>query len=277
MRICPAHTVISIEGKPGDCFDWTGYNPNIEVVPFGQADFIWYATIGDGDSICRNLKALEQFGKPLISVVLSALDYRPCLSPENRLRHFSSAIDDWPMSVPCFYCRRSTVPTVIRPLLASFCGSFSTNPNRRLLLKVAAKDIIIDRYEWWQKSEAEHDKARPRYDYLLFASRFTLCPRGLAARSTMRLPDAILAGSLPVLIDDWSRPFDNDLAFAVRTSFKELPKAIDFIRAMPESEYRERLADMERFAQNYLLADLKAGCNGTLGYTELIRKKVESL
>ena len=49
-------------------------------------------------------------------------------------------------------------------------------------------------------------------------STFALCPRGNGP-SSMRLMESMLLGAIPVMLDDWTTPFDDTMAdFAVRWS-----------------------------------------------------------
>ena len=53
----------------------------------------------------------------------------------------------------------------------------------------------------------------------MFNSTFVLCPRGNGP-SSIRVLEAMAAGAIPILIDDYTTPFEDKLCdFAVRWSF----------------------------------------------------------
>jgi hypothetical protein len=274
MKIVLSESVMELKHK--ESLGFPGTNPNIQIVSPEDADFIWYACLGDGDALRSDLRELDMQDKPVISVVLGDHDYRNCLSGSNLYRHFSCAIDDWLRCVPCIYraVRRTERP---KDILASFIGSFSTHPSRPELLKLAGEDVVVEQREWWGTGQTESSPNRVRYDEVMERSRFTLCPRGFGPTS-MRLPDAILCGSIPIMIDDKTRPFGQDLGgFALWSGMKapDISYALGVARDMSDEEYNRRRELMLQFAEKYLLRDLNSGCTGTLGYTEWIREMVE--
>jgi len=53
----------------------------------------------------------------------------------------------------------------------------------------------------------------------MFNSTFVLCPKGNGP-SSIRVLEAMAAGAIPILIDDYTLPFEDTLCdFAVRWSF----------------------------------------------------------
>ena len=63
---------------------------------------------------------------------------------------------------------------------------------------------------------------------LLTTSVFALCPRGNGP-SSIRFVEAIASGAIPVLIGDWTTPFDEDLCgFVVRWSTRS-PARLDLL------------------------------------------------
>ena len=94
----------------------------------------------------------------------------------------------------------------------------------------------------------------------------------------MRLTEAIMCGSIPIMIDDKTRLFGQDLGeFALWSGMntQDIAFALETARNMPYDEYRRRLKLMLEFRKKYLLRDREAGCEGTLGFTEYIREMVE--
>ena len=272
MKICPADRVVTL--CHNEFIGFPGTNPNIQIVEPSEADFIWYACLGDGEELRLDLMQLNVLSKPLISVVLGDHDYRDCLSPENRKRHFSCAIDDWPRCVPCIYKaeRHESKP---KDIFASFVGSFSTHPRRPELMRLSCDDVIVEHREWWNTGQGEQSANRARYNDVIDRSKFVLCPRGYGPTS-MRMADAILRGAIPLTVDDHTNWFGefNSFNFAIRGSFDNLEDILEAARNMSAEEYDCRLRSMNEFRDEYLLGDLHFGCRGTLGYTEWIRRMV---
>ena len=275
MKLCLASDLIQIAHKSGDVLGFPGRNPKIAIVPPQEADYAWYAAIGDGEGIRNDLRALDKLKLPLISVCLGDWEYRDCLTGCNVQRHFSCAIESGPNSVPCYFGERRPANTNNgRPILASFRGSFNTHKNRTLLKAWNAEDCVIEECDWWHLKEQEFAPARQRYDWLMQHSKFTLCPRGYG-KSSMRLVEAITNHSIPITLDDWIEPFGCSLGFGIRIHWLELGYAMRYIRSMSDGEYRKRLESMDQWAERYLWMDINAGCEGTIHITEWIRQTVE--
>jgi len=274
VNIVPAHNVFAM--KQSEYMGFPGRNPNIRVMSsLDEADYIWYCCCGDGGDVVNDLAALNRIDKPLISVTLGDEDYSKCLSPANLTRHFTPATTDWQRCVPYHCATRGDIPyNAFRPILASFRGSFSTYGPRKMLLNIRAEDIIIECQEWWGLTEVEKWPHALRFEHLMLNSRFMLCPKG-AGKSSMRVVQTMFYGSLPVLIDDVSRPYNNSMDFVVRASFKDLAGLVKVLRRMTPEEYAQRIQGMQRFVEDYLKRDERAGCVGTLGHSEYIRSMIE--
>ena len=89
----------------------------------------------------------------------------------------------------------------------------------------------------------------PAGDYvpLMSRSHFTLCPAGFG-RWSFRLVQAVLTGSIPVLLaDGYVLPFATRIpwdSFLVRVPERDVAAVPDMLRAMPEDERRARAAAM---------------------------------
>lgn len=97
-------------------------------------------------------------------------------------------------------------------------------------------------------SEAGHAYgALGDYVPLMSRSRFTLCPAGFG-RWSFRLVQAVLAGSVPVLLaDGYVLPFAQRIpwdSFLVRVPERDVASVPDMLRAMPEDERRARVEAM---------------------------------
>ncbi len=87
-----------------------------------------------------------------------------------------------------------------RTLLTSFMGSFETHWSRQVLAQHTSSSIsVIDSGKWYY--ETPDDDRKNTYTDLLATSKFALCPRGTGP-STIRIWEAMAAGSIPVIISD---------------------------------------------------------------------------
>lgn len=277
MKICLADTVMKLEHN--GYIGFRGTNPNIKILPLDESDYVWYACWGDGDTVCKDLFKLSAIahdaGKKFISVTLGDHPYATCLRTWDMPYHFSTATRCWDHCVP-YACDNADFPDDgDRPILASFRGSLSTNPNRNKLLAVAGKDIVIEPQEWWGLTDEQKTPHYQRHFFLMDHSKFTFCPSGYGL-STTRLHEAMLHHSVPIMVGDNVRLFGQPLDFALQCGFHDLKAAVSFLRQMDDREYHQRLRDMEEYRSEYLLRDIRAGCKGTLGFTEWIREKVEA-
>jgi hypothetical protein len=241
------------------------------------ADFVWYCACGDGHDLSEDLKRAQDTAMPTITITLGDADYTNCIQERNRRHHFSTHSPDWDRCVPYLYEFEPPKNLTETKYLACFVGSFKTNPGRQCLKALDIHDAAIIETDWWH-SEGQHKELRARYNEMLDKSQFALCPRGIG-RSSMRLVDAILRSAIPIMIDDQTKLFGQDLGqFALWSGMKteDIAYALKVAKDMSTSEYGVRLDRMVHFTNDYLLVDYHSGCQGTLGYTEYIRKYVEA-
>jgi len=83
-------------------------------------------------------------------------------------------------------------------------------------------------------------------------------------------------GAIPVRFDDWTKPFGQRLDFSPRFNLDtdNMNDIISFCRNMSANEINERRKAMRDFVENYLVIDVRNKCEGTMGYSEYIRKLV---
>lgn len=282
MNITPAHSVINVTHT--EYLGFTGTHPGVKITELTEADFIWYSCMGDTDCIRVDLneasKVAKASGKPLLSIIMSDENYEESLAEEFRVFCFSHSSkrpghhlpygnDPWTL-----YC---DLHRSVRTLLASFQGAFYTYQPRLHLKSLESEDVFIKETDWWRSSASEKKVINAEYCELMRRSKFTLCPRGNGL-SSIRLTESIYAGSIPVLLDDLTKPYGQALDFAVHASLSDdLNALMDQLRKMPDSEYFKRLHVMETFKQEFLMLDRHVGCVGTNGNTEYIRRMVEQI
>lgn len=277
MKIIPADKLFTPRHK--DYLGWMGTNPNIQVVDTVlNYPYVWYCACGDGDDLRSDLKKFEGWDSTVISVTLGDADYSGCLSESNRRFHFSTASPVPERCVPYLYqWSDPRKPPYRHKYLAGFQGSFQTNPERAILRKLHSDDVRIVETDWWHSVTSHQDLLRS-YRQHLADCKFTLCPRGIGP-SSMRLVEAMLAGSIPIMIDDKTHLFNQDpgeFCLWSGLAHEDIKHALDFARKMPPHDLECRQEKMWQFVKMFLLRDSGAGCEGTLGYTEWIREYVEA-
>lgn len=259
---------------------WLGTNPNIEIVDLPEkADFIWLCQWGDGQAIRNDMEACRKLGKCIFNITGDE-----CYVPGEDDGHFYFVTHLNPNS----RCHQTQVPysyhasidwrkanlnrTGTKELLANFQGSFDTNHDRRKLKSLENKHIFIKDCDGWKAAQSGNWEVIREHDELLFRSYFTLCPRGIG-KTSIRVVEAIFRESIPVLIDDDTKLFGCPMIFALNSSYDNLHLLYDrMLRIIDEPrEWESRREKMHEFKSLYLLADEAAGCEGTIGYSELIR------
>eukprot|EP00040_Diaphanoeca_grandis_P036543 m.233310 g.233310 ORF g.233310 m.233310 type:complete len:553 (-) comp33640_c3_seq1:146-1804(-) len=152
-----------------------------------------------------------------------------------------------------------------RSLLASFQGSMGTHESRTELLSIVAPDIVVKAVDWWGLTLANKSDSPKNWTLyrepmivegrmLMSDSVFALCPRGNGP-SSIRFVEAIMAGAIPVLLDDFTTPFDDTLCeFAVRwTMSKPLDLLVRLLRriARDPEQLQQRRNKMWDFVQHH--------------------------
>ena len=138
-----------------------------------------------------------------------------------------------------------------RELLYCFSGVISYPELAESHIRGGALRPLVGRgRDYFVGSPAEAEAAYgPAGDYvpLMSRSRFTLCPAGYG-RWSFRLVQAVLTGSLPVLLaDGYELPFAKRIpwdSFLVRVAERDVAAVPDMLRAMPDEEYRRRVEAM---------------------------------
>lgn len=276
MKIIPFHFITKPQNSGyRDCEALLRSHPKIEVVAnLEDADFVFYWSWGDDLKIMLDLMQMTLHGKPWLSDITGDHGWIPVngtgLSFTTHPRPEANCFQ-----VPYSYRRFSdgkNLPNTDtkRDLLASFQGSFNTNPKRRELLKFQSPDIIIREQDGWNHP----DSARiiKEHDDLMLRSKFTFCPVGIGL-SSIRVIEAIFHGSIPILIGDISEPFGEKMDFALKCHPDSVSIAIEIIRSCSEPEYRHCLTLMGDFKNKFLLRDAHKGIHNELGYLDFIYEK----
>ena len=282
MKIVEAHNFPGV--RFGGYTPYAGSNPNIQIIGADEADYVWYCSWGDSEELKQDLQrvaaAAREKGKRLISVIRSDWIYYDLFCADDELRHFAPSARDFTRQIPYHSTYRDpSAKERNRTVLVSFRGSLNTYGPRQLLPALASPQVVIERFEYWEAPVQEKDRSYAPYCELMRQSRFTLCPRG-NGKSSQRLYDAMRFYSIPVMIDDETRMFGQPMDFAIRASFSQLPDVIDRLQAMPDSEYQQRFEALDKFSEEFLEMDFKAGCETVhtgCQCTEYIRKTVESI
>jgi hypothetical protein len=267
-------------------------NPNFaEVDKIQQADFVWYNAWGDGDTIVDDISnSMSTIPLPMIAVLTGDQCYTPFFSPFHS-RFFSTVLNprlaDGQFQVPYSYHssldwyeaigmqEHSRVFFERRRFLAGFQGSFETNPARATLKAMERADIVVVDCDGHHATQAGETRQNAEHHQLLLESDFALCPRGIG-KSSIRLVEAIFRGAVPVMIDDHSLLFGDDMEWAVRwPDFADLNELEAKLRQLKDNGCLEdRRSEMYQWLNKRLLVDYHSGIHNNIGFTEWIYSKL---
>ena len=274
LKICLASALF----KPANpsYLGFPGTNPNVKFVDnIDEADFTLYMCQSDGQAVIDDIQKLCSYPKTAIILTSSDHDYLKYCGA-NTL-YFSPTRTNSRFCVPYVYDLKPEWEKAWegeRPITLSFRGSIRTYEPRaqivdlfNLLKTMGNNNCVFEDFHIWSNDNKNVSFAQRRYADLLKHSKFVLCPRGNGG-SSMRLQEAIIAGAIPILVNDELTPFGLTL---------DLPRA-DFGATLYStvSQYlylnqeivaacRNKLMD---YVSKRLAIDLNRGCVGTIGYSE---------
>jgi hypothetical protein len=168
---------------------------------------------------------------------VSAPGLRTCSYGWNARKYGPTCFPDWK-------------PFAERRILASFVGSPRTHSVRNILFDAAITnrpDVVIKDVEWWATMSLSdgHERRMPLEAYFaetLFNTKFAFCPRGNGP-STKRRWEAAYCGAIPILIDDFTKPFGVEmplLEFVTQSTKSVHENAVDLlaltVKAIPEGK-----------------------------------------
>jgi hypothetical protein len=136
-------------------------------------------------------------------------------------------------------CLERWKPFAERRILASFVGSRATHSVRDFLFDdaiVNRPDVVVEDVDWWSTiglSEGNDRRTRleAHFEETLFDSKFAFCPRGNGPSSKRRW-EAAYCGAIPILIDDFTKPFGIEmplLEFVTRSGKSVWENAMDLL------------------------------------------------
>ncbi len=259
------HTPIHHFGYKG----FVGHNPNIEIVQtLHDADFVWYHTVGDSHEVNEDLGRISNLNKRVIAIITG--DKAPDFVPYGYIFGTNCGFN-----VPYEYDR--FIPYYLqgtydlrRTQRISFRGHRQTWKNRH---RMQVPGIQLTWIDWWKTDPSRRPQLMEGYVTELKNSVFSLCPRGNGP-SSMRLFESMLLGAIPVRLDDWTKPFGQELDFSPRFDLDtvNMNDIVKYLQNMTESEIKQRVEAMRDFVEKYLVIDARRGCEGTMGYSEWIRE-----
>lgn len=262
------HTAIHHFGYKG----FMGSNPNIKIVhTLHEADFVWYHTVGDSDDVTHDLGRISNLNKRVIAIITG--DQPPSFMPYGYFFGTSCGFN-----VPYEYDR--FIPYYLqgsydfrRTQRITFRGHRTTWQNRH---RMQVSGVQLTWIDWWKTDPAQRPKLMDAYISEMQNSVFSLCPRGNGP-SSMRLFESMLLGAIPVRLDDWTRPFGQELDFSPRFNLDttNMNDIVKYLQGMDDKEIKQRVGAMRDFVEKHLVIDARRGCEGTMGYSEWIREFVE--
>lgn len=107
----------------------------------------------------------------------------------------------------------------------------------------------------WSVKQNEKDMILMRFLKRIACAKFVFAPRGDGS-SSFRAYQAMAAGSVPVIMDMVSYPFDNEVnwdTICLRGSLSEIDQLIDKALTMTDSDYRQMRRNAMQFWDEYCL------------------------
>ena len=250
-------------------------NPNITFVKsVDQAQYLFYCAWGDGRDLYADMEQCVSTGLRCIFHITGDLCY---VKDDEHIYFVTNLLDGASCEqyqVPYAYDGDMFISDEERPYLASFMGSMDTNPSRERLMQYAGRDgMYIERTSFWPSGPEERAVLIEKHQALLKKSMYTLCPRG-AGPSSIRIMEAMLNGSVPIIIDDKTRPFGDPIYFAPRCSYDELDNTLRMLE-MDKWAWPTRVAAMRRFVTSKLLIDETAGHPTALRHSDYVLSKLK--
>ena len=284
---------------------WNGGHPDFKVVEPGEPfDYVWLHSWGDGDSLVEDMEKAKRIGK-CIFLIQGDKCYVPDHDDGNVyfITHLHSNTTAKQYQVPYSYhsslawWRENKDKTFEKKYLASFMGSMLTNPARRKLFDIAAPDIPIIERDGWQLSQQDyetHHRGIKEHSDLICASHFTLCPRGIG-KTSIRVVEAIIRGSVPVLLDDGTNLFSSLPEIHFSSNGVIVPRKQEstiFVIRYPLSFGMQSLGEvlqdsiksgvcgkrcleMNKWRNQFLLRDELSGFPNDIGFTAWIVDKIQ--
>lgn len=249
-------------------------NPGFEFVDSARdAQYIFYCAWGDSADIYRDMESCTSFGLPCIFHLTGDLCY---VKDDEHLYFTTHLLKDAAcrqFQVPYHYESKKTPGYRPRGYFASFQGSDRTNPDRKQLIDQQWRHKVIIRWTYcWETPEQDREPMHASYKRLLMGSKYTLCPRGQGP-SSIRVVEAMLHGSVPILIDDDCRLFEDEMSFAPRCSYRQLDDVLENLKAL-EGYWEFYAHQMNRFVNEKLLIDKSNGHPTEMGHSDYVLSKL---
>lgn len=129
-----------------------------------------------------------------------------------------------------------------KKIFGHFSGTIWDSPERLELKELSSRWEIIDTKGYWELPSNKKIETSLKSYKRMEESIYTLCPRGNGL-SSMRILEALACGSIPILINDFTNPFNEnyeDLVIRVTTSeIKQLDNIIDSKPEPTEEDFRK--------------------------------------
>jgi len=259
---------------------WITRNDRLQLVnSLEECDFVYYYGITD-PGIDHDVREICKINKPVIFFLETDVPMPPSNESGRKDIYFTVVKNNTPnVPLPLQYyipyrSHTDYLPEYVqnhkltyderfgsKTILASFVGTLT---GRRYLLDKTIKlfsDIYYEPFNgnWWSCKDPEIKRVKKEtYCTKMSESIFTLCPRGYGP-SSQRLYDAMMLGSIPVLICDSSEPLDESLDFLLKSDqMHDLePLVIEMRRiANDQNELFKMRSMIDKFIKEKLFVDL---------------------
>lgn len=188
-----------------------------------EADYIVYESTGDPSSEINNVRVMfKDYGRRLVFILSGDRDYSDdihtwfasSLTADNKTKFQIYTYNPRIYSQePKFYEKK---------FKGVFQGTIWNTPERQCMRNLSKDWIVKSTTGYWDMNpEQRLDITMSSYDNMRRAM-YTLCPRGNGP-SSMRVVEALACGSIPVLINDNTNPFEEDFGgLAIRIKREDI-------------------------------------------------------
>jgi hypothetical protein len=141
-----------------------------------------------------------------------------------------------------------------RKFIGSFKGTIWQTPSRQILNKLyELQGWNIINYDYWNTVTNKQNQYNEMIS-LTKESVFTLCPKG-NGKSSMRIVEAMSVGSIPILIDDDTNPFDGEFNnLCIRLSSNNVE---DFAKKVIPENYKHQMYKCFCYFNDVIYRDYK--------------------
>ena len=231
---------------------WILHNGCEVVTNADEADWIIYESVGEPiqDIICARNKYPRN---KLVFILSGDNDFsdNECLWFASNVKPAENKFQIY-ITNPRIYKTEAAFES--KTTFGYFGGTIWNMPERQFMYSLPERWIIEPVNNYWGLSPDQKVSVSNNSYEKIKKSKYTLCPRGKGP-SSMRIAEALACGSIPIMINDNTNPFDDNFGdLAVRLSVEDIPRLDDIVNSLPEPT-PDKFNQCVEFYKNNICAD----------------------